>query len=78
VHRRDEAPARQAANRFFNGAFTCDNLAKTCEELKGRGVEFTQEPKQEPWGTFTQFKRLGGQHVRAGIEVGRHLFGQLT
>jgi predicted enzyme related to lactoylglutathione lyase len=45
---------------FFNGAFSCDNLAKTYEQLKGRGVEFTQEPKQEPWGSFAQFKDSEG------------------
>ena len=41
---------------FFNGALACDNVEKTYEELKQRGVEFTSEPKREPWGTFAVFK----------------------
>src|SRR5215831_556576 len=45
---------------FFNGAFACDNIEKTYEALKGRGVEFTQEPKKEPWGTYATFKDSEG------------------
>jgi predicted enzyme related to lactoylglutathione lyase len=41
---------------FFNGAFACDNVEKTYEELTKRGVEFVGEPKREPWGTFAIFK----------------------
>src|SRR2546428_843548 len=32
---------------FFNGAFACDNVEKTYEELKARGVEFVGPPKKE-------------------------------
>jgi len=39
----------------FNGAFACDNVERTYEELKARGVEFTGPPKKEPWGTFAAF-----------------------
>lgn len=39
----------------FNGAFACDNVEKTYEELKARGVEFTAPPTKEPWGTFAAF-----------------------
>jgi predicted enzyme related to lactoylglutathione lyase len=53
---------------FFNGAFSCDNLAKTYEELKGRGVEFTQEPKEEPWGSFAQFKDSEGNTFVLGTK----------
>ncbi len=53
---------------FFNGAFTCDNLDKTYEELKSRGVEFTQEPKKEPWGSFAQFKDSEGNTFVLGTK----------
>jgi catechol 2,3-dioxygenase-like lactoylglutathione lyase family enzyme len=45
---------------FFNGAFACDNVEKTYEELTARGVEFTGPPKKEPWGTFATFKDPDG------------------
>jgi predicted enzyme related to lactoylglutathione lyase len=51
---------------FFNGAFTCDSVEKTYEELKGRGIEFSQEPKAEPWGTFAIFKDVDGNSFVLG------------
>jgi len=45
---------------FFNGAFACDNVEKTYKELSALGVEFVNEPKQEPWGTFAVFKDPDG------------------
>ena len=40
--------------------FQTDNVQKTCEELKARGVELTQEPKAESWGTSAMFKDSEG------------------
>src|SRR4051812_46141916 len=45
---------------FFNGSFACDNVEKTYQELKARGVEFMGEPKRESWGTFAMFKDPDG------------------
>jgi catechol 2,3-dioxygenase-like lactoylglutathione lyase family enzyme len=45
---------------FFNGALSCDNVERTYEELKARGVEFIGPPKKEPWGTFATFKDEDG------------------
>lgn len=45
---------------FFNGSFSCDNIPKTYEELKARGVEFVQPPKTEPWGTSAIFRDTEG------------------
>jgi predicted enzyme related to lactoylglutathione lyase len=45
---------------FFNGSLACDNVEKTYEELKARGVEFDGEPKREPWGTFVKMKDPDG------------------
>jgi catechol 2,3-dioxygenase-like lactoylglutathione lyase family enzyme len=44
----------------FNGALACDNVHKTYDELKARGVEFVSPPKQEPWGTFAIMKDPDG------------------
>jgi predicted enzyme related to lactoylglutathione lyase len=45
---------------FFNGALSCDNVERTYDELRARGVEFIGPPKQEPWGTFALFKDVDG------------------
>jgi len=45
---------------FFNGAFACDNVERTYEELSARGVEFTGPPQKQPWGTFAMFKDVDG------------------
>jgi predicted enzyme related to lactoylglutathione lyase len=38
----------------------CDNVERTYEELKGRGVPFTAAPQKQPWGTFAVFTDPGG------------------
>ena len=50
----------------FNGAFACDNVERTYEELKARGVEFTSAPKKEPWGTFATFTDPDGNQFVMG------------
>ena len=45
---------------FFNGALACDNVEKTYEELKARGVEFMGPPQKQHWGTFATFKDIDG------------------
>src|SRR5262245_45829594 len=44
----------------FSNTFACDNVEKTYEELKARGVEFMSPPKKEHWGTFAMFKDIDG------------------
>ena len=46
--------------KFFDGALACDNVEKTYEELKAKGVEFMEPPKKEHWGTFATFKDPDG------------------
>ena len=51
------------ANRigtFSNIVFYADNVEKTYEELKQRGVEFTMPPQKANWGTSAIFKDLDG------------------
>ena len=43
-----------------NIVFTCDSVEKTWEELKGRGVQFSQPPKKEFWGTSALFQDPDG------------------
>ncbi|MBA3833288.1 MAG: VOC family protein [Chthoniobacterales bacterium] len=45
---------------FMNMSYACDDIEKTYEELKARGVEFTGPPKKEPWGSFATFKDSEG------------------
>jgi predicted enzyme related to lactoylglutathione lyase len=45
----------------FSGlSFVCDDVEKTHSELAQRGVEFTQAPKKESWGTSAIFKDIDG------------------
>jgi catechol 2,3-dioxygenase-like lactoylglutathione lyase family enzyme len=38
----------------------CDDLAATMAELTAKGVRFTSEPSEQPWGTIVQFSIPGG------------------
>ena len=51
---------------FFNGTLACDDVQKTYDELKSRGVEFQGEPKKEPWGTYAIFKDSEGNSLVLG------------
>lgn len=45
---------------FSNIMFSCDEIEKTYENMKKRGVDFSHPPKKEPWGTYTIFKDCEG------------------
>jgi predicted enzyme related to lactoylglutathione lyase len=45
---------------FMNVSYTCDDIDKTYEELKKRGVEFEGPPQKQPWGTYAMFKDSEG------------------
>jgi predicted enzyme related to lactoylglutathione lyase len=45
---------------FFNGSFACDDVEYTYRQMRQRGVEFDDEPKTEPWGTFAKFRDPDG------------------
>ena len=53
--------AKGAASGLF---FTTDDCQKTYEELKARGVEFTQELTQQPYGIDAGFRDVSGNHFR--------------
>ena len=45
---------------FSNLSFWTDDVEKTYEEMKARGVEFVQPPKKADWGTAALFKDPDG------------------
>ena len=53
--------AKGASGGLF---FTTDDAQKSYEELKGRGVEFTQEPTEAPYGIDAGFRDVSGNHFR--------------
>jgi catechol 2,3-dioxygenase-like lactoylglutathione lyase family enzyme len=53
--------AKGAAGGLF---FSTDDCQATYEELKGRGVEFTEEPSQRPYGIDAAFRDPSGNNVR--------------
>lgn len=53
--------AKGAAGGLF---FTTDDCEATCEELKARGVELTQEPMQRPYGIDAGLRDPSGNQIR--------------
>ena len=53
--------AKGASGGLF---FSTDDIQKTYEELKSRGVEFTQEPTEQPYGVDAGFRDASGNHFR--------------
>jgi catechol 2,3-dioxygenase-like lactoylglutathione lyase family enzyme len=53
--------AKGASGGLF---FVTDDAQKSYEELKSRGVEFTQEPTEQPYGIDAGFRDPSGNHFR--------------
>ena len=53
--------AKGAAGGLF---FTTDDVRVTYEELKSRGVEFQQEPTEQPYGIDAGFRDASGNQMR--------------
>ena len=65
----DEETREQIHRLLAKGAsgglfFATDDAQKSYEELKGRGVEFTQEPTEQPYGIDAGFRDVSGNHFR--------------
>ena len=65
----DEDTRRQIHALLAKGAsgglfFATDDIQATYEELKSRGVEFTQEPTEQPYGVDAGFRDASGNHFR--------------
>ena len=57
----NELVAKGAAGGLF---FTTDDCQSTFEDLTGRGVEFSQEPTQQPYGLDAAFRDPAGNQIR--------------
>jgi catechol 2,3-dioxygenase-like lactoylglutathione lyase family enzyme len=53
--------AKGAAGTVF---LTTDDIRAEYEELKGRGVEFIEEPEERPYGIDSSFRDPSGNHIR--------------
>jgi catechol 2,3-dioxygenase-like lactoylglutathione lyase family enzyme len=53
--------AKGAAGGLF---FATDDCRRSYEELKSRGVEFVQEPTEQPYGIDAGFRDPSGNHFR--------------
>jgi predicted enzyme related to lactoylglutathione lyase len=66
----DEAAARQVRELIAKGAsgfavgFTTADCRKTYESLRAKGVEFTQEPVEQPYGIDVGLRDPFGNHIR--------------
>jgi catechol 2,3-dioxygenase-like lactoylglutathione lyase family enzyme len=65
----DEDTRAQIQDLLAKGAsgglfFSTDDVQGSYEELKGRGVEFTQEPTEQPYGVDAGFRDSSGNHFR--------------
>ncbi len=65
----DEETRAQIQGLMAKGAsgglfFTTDDVHKSYEELRSRGVEFSQEPTEQPYGIDAGFRDPSGNHFR--------------
>jgi len=57
----NELVAKGAAGGLF---FSTDDCQASYEELMGRGVEFSEEPSQRPYGIDAAFRDPSGNNIR--------------
>jgi uncharacterized glyoxalase superfamily protein PhnB len=65
----DPDTAAQIRDLMSKGAgatvfLTTDDCRGSYEELKGRGVEFVEEPEERPYGIDCGFRDTSGNHIR--------------
>jgi lactoylglutathione lyase len=72
--RRDERPIAPDRLPTSNVFFYCDDLARTYEELRSRGVEFSQPPVELSFGWWSLFQDQDGNrfvlHPRKAVAHG--------
>jgi catechol 2,3-dioxygenase-like lactoylglutathione lyase family enzyme len=71
----DEETRQQIQTLLSKGAsgglfFSTDDAQTTYEELKSRGVDFTQEPTEQPYGIDAGFRDASGNHFRVAQPPG--------
>jgi catechol 2,3-dioxygenase-like lactoylglutathione lyase family enzyme len=67
----DDATKKQVEELMAKGwagtvFLTADDVQATYEELKGRGVEFTEAPSEQPYGIDSEFRDPSGNKFRLG------------
>jgi catechol 2,3-dioxygenase-like lactoylglutathione lyase family enzyme len=55
-----------AKGSLGGGVIRCDDIRKTYEELSAKGVEFTQEPTERPYGVEALFRDSEGNWFSLG------------
>jgi catechol 2,3-dioxygenase-like lactoylglutathione lyase family enzyme len=65
----DEQTAEEVRNLMAKGMagtifLTTDDVHGSYEELKGRGVEFVEQPEERPYGIDSSFRDPSGNHLR--------------
>jgi len=57
---------RNLMGKGFAGTIflTTDDCHASYEELKGRGVDFVEEPEERPYGIDSSFRDPSGNHIR--------------
>jgi catechol 2,3-dioxygenase-like lactoylglutathione lyase family enzyme len=66
----DEETAAKLREMIAKGAagsglfFQADDIQSTYEDLRNRGVEFTQEPTEQPYGVDAGFRDPSGNNMR--------------
>jgi catechol 2,3-dioxygenase-like lactoylglutathione lyase family enzyme len=65
----DEETAQQVRDLMAKGAagtvfLTTDDIRRDYEDLKGRGVEFTEEPEERPYGIDAGLRDPSGNALR--------------
>jgi predicted enzyme related to lactoylglutathione lyase len=65
----DDATADQVRSLMYRGFagtvfLNTDDCQAAYEELKGRGVEFVEEPEERPYGIDSSFRDPSGNHIR--------------
>jgi uncharacterized glyoxalase superfamily protein PhnB len=60
------AQVRELMSKGFAGTvfLTTDDVRSDYRDLKARGVEFTEEPEERPYGIDTGFRDPSGNHLR--------------
>ena len=57
-------PGQEDRVGMFTGiSMECDDVQKTYEELRGKGVEFAKPPKTESWGVSAILKDSEGNQI---------------
>jgi lactoylglutathione lyase len=52
--------SEERVGNFAGIVYSVQDIEGTFKELKARGVEITEEPNKQPWGTQAQFKDQDG------------------